>query len=117
MAFTKRTATTTDHALGFDPYWAKDPAIENRTINAARAKTLTGRPAFKHLVGSRRCIIPADGFYEWRKEGRRTVPMWIYLKGREPFGLVDLWDVWRLEDEEQWLDVSRTSFANRLPQS
>ena len=51
----------------------------------ARAESLTEKPAFKHLVGSRRCIIPADGFYEWRKEGKRKVPMWVHLKSREPF--------------------------------
>src|SRR5215471_1359940 len=46
---------------GLIPYWAKDPPIGNQMINA-RAETLTERPAFKHLIGSRRCIIPADGF-------------------------------------------------------
>jgi putative SOS response-associated peptidase YedK len=128
---------------GLIPSWAKDPAIGNRIINA-RAETLTEKPAFKHLVGSRRCIIPADGFYEWRKEGKRKVPMWVYLKSREPFGLAGLWDVWRRpdggkvesftiittepnaliecihnrmpailqpENEEPWLDASRTTFA------
>ena len=45
----------------------------------ARAESLTEKPAFKRLVGSRRCIIPADGFYEWRKEGKRKVPMWVFL--------------------------------------
>jgi putative SOS response-associated peptidase YedK len=64
----------------------------------ARAESLTEKPAFKHLVGSRRCIIPADGFYEWRKEGKRKVPMWVYLKSREPFGFAGLWDVWRKPD-------------------
>jgi putative SOS response-associated peptidase YedK len=128
---------------GLIPSWAKDPTIGNQTINA-RAESLTEKPAFKHLVGSRRCIIPADGFYEWRKEGKRKVPMWVYLKTKEPFGLAGLWDVWRKpdgkkvesftiittepnelvrpihnrmpvilqpEDEEQWLDASRTTFA------
>lgn len=85
------------YALGLIPYWAKDLAIGNRMINA-RAETLTEKPAFKHLVGSRRCIIPADGFYEWRKERRRKVPMWVHLKGGEPFGLAGLWDVWRKPD-------------------
>ena len=110
----------------------------------ARAESLTEKPAFKDLVGTRRCIIPADGFYEWRKEGRRKVPMWVHLKSKESFGLAGLWDVWRKldgkkvesftiittepndliqpihnrmpvilrpEDEEQWLDVSRTPFV------
>ncbi len=55
-------------------------------------------PSFKPLVDRRRCIIPADGFYEWRKEGKRKVPMWVYLKSRKPFGLAGLWDVWRKPD-------------------
>jgi putative SOS response-associated peptidase YedK len=74
--------------------WAKDLTIGNRMINA-RAETLTKKAAVKHLVGTRRCIIPVDGFYEWRREGKRKVPMWIYLNNREPFGLAGLWDVWR----------------------
>jgi putative SOS response-associated peptidase YedK len=69
-------------------------SIGNRMINA-RAETLTEKPAFRDLVGSRRCMIPADGFYEYRKEGKRKVPMWVHLKNREPFGLAGLWDVWR----------------------
>ena len=79
---------------GLVPNWANDPIIGNRMINA-RAETLTEKAAFKHLVGSRRCIIPADGFYEWRKEGKGKVPMWVHLNSREPFGIAGLWDVWR----------------------
>jgi putative SOS response-associated peptidase YedK len=79
---------------GLIPNWAKDPAIGSQMINA-RAETLTEKSAFKELVGSRRCIIPADGFYEWRKKGKGKVPMWVHLKSREPFGLAGLWDVWR----------------------
>jgi putative SOS response-associated peptidase YedK len=60
---------------GLIPDWAKDPTIGNRMINA-RAETLTDKPAFKYLVGSHRCIIPADSLYEWRKEGKRKVPMY-----------------------------------------
>src|SRR5262249_9171141 len=60
----------------------------------ARAETLTALTSFKLLVDRRRCIIPADGFYEWRKEGSRKVPMWVHLKNREPFGLAGLWDLW-----------------------
>jgi putative SOS response-associated peptidase YedK len=74
--------------------WAKDPSIGNQMINA-RAEPLMEKPAFKDLVRSRRCIIPADGFYEWRKEGKRKVPMWVHLKTKEPFALAGLWDVWR----------------------
>ena len=71
---------------GLIPHWTDDPSIGNRMINA-RAETLTELPSFKSLVTRCRCIIPADGFYEWRKEGKRKVPMWVYLKSREPFRL------------------------------
>ena len=70
---------------GLIPHWAADPSIGNRMI-IARAETLTELRSFKHLVDRRRCIIPADGFYEWRKEGKRKVPMWVQLRSREPFG-------------------------------
>jgi putative SOS response-associated peptidase YedK len=128
---------------GLIPNWAKDPSVGNRMINA-RAESLREKPAFKQLVETRRCIVPADGFYEWRKEGKRKVPMWFHLRSSEPFAFAGLWDTWRKpngnkldtftiittepnelmrpihnrmpvilrrEDEEQWLDVSRTSFA------
>ena len=85
------------HAMGVDSHWAADPSIGNRMINA-RAETLTELPSFKPLVDRRRCIIPADGFYEWRKEGKHKVPMWVHLKNQEPFGLAGLWDVWRKPD-------------------
>ena len=82
---------------GLIPHWADDPSIGNRMINA-RAETLTVLPSFKLLVDRYRCIIPADGFYEWRKEGKRKVPMWVYLKDRKPFAFAGLWDVWRKPD-------------------
>jgi putative SOS response-associated peptidase YedK len=82
---------------GLIPHWAADHSIGNRMINA-RAETLTELPSFKSLVTRCRCIIPADGFYEWRKEGKRKVPMWVHLKDKEPFALAGLWDVWRKPD-------------------
>src|SRR5262249_14095424 len=66
---------------GLIPHWAADPSIGNRMINA-RAETLTELPSFKLLVDRRRCIVPADGFYEWRKEGRRKVPCGFVSKAR-----------------------------------
>lgn len=79
---------------GLVPSWARDPAIGNRMINA-RAETLLAKPAFKGLVAERRCLIPADGFYEWRREGKRKVPVWIHLRDGEPFAFAGLWDIWR----------------------
>jgi putative SOS response-associated peptidase YedK len=69
---------------GLIPWWVKDPAIGNRMINA-RAETLAEKPAFKNLLGKRRCLVLADGFYEWRKEGKGKVPMRFKLKPGEPF--------------------------------
>lgn len=82
---------------GLVPSWAKDPAIGNKMINA-RAETLTEKPSFKRLIGKRRCLVLTDGFYEWRKEGKRKVPMRFVLKSREPFAFAGLWDSWRKPD-------------------
>jgi putative SOS response-associated peptidase YedK len=70
----------------------------NRMIYA-RAETLLQKPSFRNLVSQRRCLIPADGFYEWRREGSRKVPMWIHLKKKEPFVFAGLWDSWRNPQE------------------
>jgi putative SOS response-associated peptidase YedK len=78
---------------GLVPSWAQDPSIGQRMINA-RAETLLEKPSFKQLVATRRCLVPADGFYEWRREGNRKVPMWFYLKDRKPFAFPGLWDSW-----------------------
>ena len=82
---------------GLIPWWAKDPAIGNRMINA-RAETLAEKPAFKDLLGKRRCLVLADGFYEWRKEGKGKVPMRFKLKSGEPFAFAGLWDTWKQLD-------------------
>ena len=58
----------------------------------ARAETLGEKPAFKNLLGTRRCLVLADGFYEWRKEGKGKVPMRFILKSGEPFTFAGLWD-------------------------
>ena len=72
------------HALGIDPALGRRP-LHRQSHDKAKAETLTELPSFKFLVNRGRCIIPADGFYEWRKEGKRKVPMWVYLKSKEPF--------------------------------
>jgi putative SOS response-associated peptidase YedK len=82
---------------GLVPYWAKDQAIGNKMINA-RSETLAERPAFRDLLSSRRCLVPADGFYEWRKEGKTKQPMLIHVKNRELFGFAGLWDRWKKPD-------------------
>jgi putative SOS response-associated peptidase YedK len=79
---------------GLVPSWAPDASIGDRMINA-RAETITEKPSFKRLVQQQRCLIPADGFYEWRREGNGKVPVWIHLKKKEPFAFAGLWDLWR----------------------
>ncbi|MGZ9243065.1 MAG: SOS response-associated peptidase, partial [Candidatus Binatia bacterium] len=78
---------------GLVPFWAPDPSIGNRMINA-RSETLMEKPSFKRLVEQRRCLVPADGFYEWRR-GKQKFPMLIRLKNKEPFAFAGLWDAWR----------------------
>jgi putative SOS response-associated peptidase YedK len=82
---------------GLIPSWAKDPAIGNKMINA-RAETLAEKPSFKRLLKTRRCLVLADGFYEWRKEGKRKVPMRFKFKSGDPFTFAGLWDSWKQPD-------------------
>ena len=82
---------------GLVPSWARDPSIGNRMINA-RAETLAEKPSFKRLIGKRRCLVLADGFYEWRKEGKGKVPMRFVLRGGELFSFAGLWDSWEKPD-------------------
>jgi putative SOS response-associated peptidase YedK len=99
---------------GLVPSWSQDPSIGNRMINA-RCETLDQKPSFKHLLGSRRCLVPADGFYEWRREGKGKVPMRVRLKGQRPFTFAGLWDVWRDPDgEELYSFTIITTDANKL---
>ena len=84
---------------GLVPWWAKDVSIGNRMINA-RAESLAEKSTFKRLLSNRRCLVLADGFYEWRKEGKGKVLMLFKLKSGEPLVLAGLWDAWRQPDGE-----------------
>ena len=87
---------------GLIPSWAKDEAIGNKMINA-RAETLAEKPSFKRLLRSKRCLVVADGFYEWRKEAesKAKTPMYITLKSGQPFAFAGLWDLWKSPDGQQ----------------
>lgn len=85
---------------GLIPSWAKDESIGSKMINA-RAETLAEKPSFKRLLNSKRCLVVADGFYEWRKEQDGKTPMYITLKDNGPFAFAGLWDTWRSPDGEQ----------------
>ncbi len=87
---------------GLIPSWAKDPAMGSRLINA-RAETLGEKPSFRAAYKYRRCLIPADGFYEWKAvPGQKAkVPHFIHLKSRQPFALAGLWEEWHSPNGSQ----------------
>lgn len=84
---------------GLIPHWAKDPTIGAKMINA-RAETVYEKPSFKTSLIRRRCIIPADGFYEWDKISGSRQPFHFRRKDGELFGFAGLWDEWRGPDKD-----------------
>lgn len=78
---------------GLIPFWAKDPSIGSRMINA-RAETVAEKPAYRAAYRHRRCIVLADGFYEWCREGDVKTPHFISLASSQPFALAALWESW-----------------------
>ena len=79
---------------GLIPIWAKDPSIGNRMINA-RAETLLEKPSFRTPMRKRRCLVPSDGFYEWKKTPDGKVPHHIRLIDGAPFTMAGLWESWK----------------------
>ena len=82
-----------DCQWGFVPHWATDPAIGSRMINA-RAETAADKPAFRHAFRHNRCLIPADGFYEWREADDGKQPMYIQVGSGDLFAFAGLYSVW-----------------------
>ncbi len=81
---------------GLVPSWSKDPKIGNKMINA-RVETASEKPAFRQAFKQRRCLIIADGFYEWQKIGDKKTPMRIQLESGAPFAFAGLWEKWQPE--------------------
>jgi putative SOS response-associated peptidase YedK len=84
---------------GLIPSWAKDPSMGDRMINA-RAETVAEKPSFRRALQKRRCLVLADGFYDWKKEGKTKTPMYIRLQSHEPFGFAGLWETWKSPEGE-----------------
>lgn len=104
---------------GLVPFWAKDPSIGNRMINA-RAETVAEKPSFRAAYRKRRCLILADGFYEWRKEADGKTPYFISLASGEPFAFAGLWEDWHAKDSDDSLQstaiitTAANDFMNQL---
>ncbi|MCP4246580.1 MAG: SOS response-associated peptidase [bacterium] len=82
---------------GLIPSWAKDPAIGSRMINA-RSETAAEKPSFRAALRRRRCLLPADGFYEWQRTGKAKQPYYLRLLHGSPFALAGLWEQWHSPD-------------------
>ena len=78
---------------GLIPPWADDPQIGSRMINA-RSETAPEKPSFRRAFRERRCLIPADGFYEWRRTNGAKQPYYIHMEGGHPFAFAGLWESW-----------------------
>jgi putative SOS response-associated peptidase YedK len=79
---------------GLVPSWAKDPKIGSSLINA-RADSLRDKPAFRNAFKKRRCLVLADGFFEWRHEGKKKKPIYFRMKDGSIFAFAGLWEVWK----------------------
>ncbi len=87
---------------GLIPSWSKDGQIGNRLINA-RGETVAEKPSFRNAFKHRRCLIIADGFYEWQNQSNSKQPYYIHLKTRQPFAFAGLWSVWNSGQTEEVL--------------
>ncbi len=87
----KKAREATHLRWGLVPRWAKDNKNASRMINA-RSETAREKPSFRSLVNTRRCLIPADGFYEWKTEGGTKQPFWFSFPKRQPFVFAGLWE-------------------------
>jgi len=79
---------------GLVPSWARDPSIGSRMINA-RAETIQEKPAFRHAIRYRRCIVPASGFFEWQVEGGQKQPLYLRIRESSIMGLAGIWEEWK----------------------
>jgi putative SOS response-associated peptidase YedK len=90
---------------GLIPYWSKDAQIATSTINA-KAETVPTAPAFREAFKRRRCLVPADAFYEWQKlDPKHKQPFAIALANHEPYGFAGLWERWKDPQTREWLET------------
>ena len=88
---------------GLIPFWAKERSIGSRMINA-RAETVASKPSFRNAFRHKRCLILADGFYEWQKQASGKQPWFMSMVADEPFAMAGLWETWRENDDAEPLE-------------
>ena len=99
---------------GLIPYWAKDPKVAYRTINA-RVESVDTAPSYREAFKKRRCLIPADSFYEWKKVVGGKIPYAIGMKDDSPFVFAGLWEGWKDPATNEWLrNVERAFMCSVL---
>jgi len=100
---------------GFLPFWAKDPTMAHKMINA-RSETIATKPAFRDAFKKHRCLVIADGFYEWQKKDKSKVPFYVHQKSGKPFGFAGLFSHWSPEKEAEGICTCTiiTTDANKL---
>ncbi len=101
---------------GLVPFWAKDISIGNRMINA-RSESIAEKPSFRNAFKKRRCLILADGFYEWKGEKGHKQPVFITLPDKKPFAFAGLWESWNNKDAEEAVYKSCTIITTRASES
>jgi putative SOS response-associated peptidase YedK len=100
---------------GLIPAWAKDASLGNRMINA-RAETVAEKPAFRTAFRRRRCLVAADGYFEWMKREKTKQPYYIRMQDERPFAFAGLWETWRDRDADETVESCTiiTTEANEL---
>lgn len=112
----KSPRTLSFYRWGLVPHWAKDNSIGNKLINA-RAETLLEKASFRQAYKKRRCLIPVDGFYEWKRIGGSKIPYRIIKRDKSPFALAGLWEMWSPSPETKLCSCTViTTSANSLVQ-
>lgn len=101
---------------GLVPFWAKDTSVGSRIINA-RSETAAAKPSFRTAFKKRRCLILADGFYEWQGEPGHKQPMFITLPDSSPFAFAGLWEIWDNKGEEETPYRSATILTREASES
>ncbi len=117
----RHPVVTSDDALhlqyfqwGLIPYWSKSPSVGSKMINA-RIETILEKPAFKQAINQRRCLVPIDGFYEWKRKGKEKIPYRIGLKTEAIFCVAGIWEQWKNANNENVFTFSMlTQGPNKL---